>query len=192
VSTFSLALSAAQIAVLNGAFVRPSRSVGGLVPMVVVSEKSTDRVTVTRHPLEKGAAIADHAYKEPASVVLMYGWSNSAAGSLSLTATKATTTVAEVYAQLLKLQSEFTLIEVLTKKRVYRDMLITAVEMINDDKSENALQVVITCDQILQASTSTTQLATGAGRGSQPGITSPVTQSGAQQLRPAPLYKVAP
>jgi hypothetical protein len=191
-STYSLALSAAQIAVLNGAFVRPARSIGGMVPMVVISEKSTDRVMVTRHPLEKGAAIADHAYKEPASITLSYSWSDSAAGTLSLVASKATTTVAEVYAQLLKLQSEFTLVDVLTKKRTYRDMLIISVEQLTDDKTENALQVTITCEQILRASTSTVQLATGAGRGAQPAITDPVTQSGEQQLRPAPLYKATP
>lgn len=40
-----------------------TRKIGMIVPSVVVSEKHTDTLEITEHPVEVGAAIADHAYK---------------------------------------------------------------------------------------------------------------------------------
>lgn len=37
--------------------------IGVLIPSVVVSEKHTDTLEITEHPVEVGAAVADHAYK---------------------------------------------------------------------------------------------------------------------------------
>ncbi len=49
-----------------------------------LEERHTDETEITEHPVEQGAAIADHAYMKPAMVTILYGWSNSPskAGSL--------------------------------------------------------------------------------------------------------------
>ena len=54
------------------------------IAQAVVQEHHTDTLTITQHPVESGAAIADHAYKEPAEITIVCGWSNSPSGPGSL------------------------------------------------------------------------------------------------------------
>lgn len=49
--------------ILSTLFHQQSRRIGVLIPSVVVSEKHTDTLEITEHPVEVGAAVADHAYK---------------------------------------------------------------------------------------------------------------------------------
>lgn len=54
-----------------------SRNIGGVIPNVVIQEVHDDAVTVTQHPVEYGAAISDHAYREPSQVMMTVGWTPS-------------------------------------------------------------------------------------------------------------------
>lgn len=189
-SITGLALSGAQLALLQRAFIRPARSVGGLIPMTVMAEHHTDRLQLSEHPLEKGANIADHAIKLPAVVMLEYKWSNSPRGSVFSSAQPTQMTVQEVYAKLLELQSTFTLLDVYTGKRRYQSMILLEVTQTTDKENENALSVTITCQQVLFATTQTIMLSSAATsvNGKQPSITAPTVNSGVRQLQPAPLY----
>jgi hypothetical protein len=76
---------------------------------VVVSEKHSDTLEITEHPVETGAAISDHAYKRPSEVVMEVGllvaarcWILPAADSTSLLGMSPR----ETYQQLLDLQAE--------------------------------------------------------------------------------------
>lgn len=51
-----------------------------LIPQAVPDEKHIDRLQITRHPVEVGATISDHAFKMPARVVITCLWSNSPPG----------------------------------------------------------------------------------------------------------------
>jgi len=42
-----------------------------------IEEVMTDLVTVTDHPVESGAIISDHAFWQPAQLIMRCGWSNS-------------------------------------------------------------------------------------------------------------------
>lgn len=44
---------------------------------VTIEETHRDTLVITDHPVEFGANITDHAFKQPVSLVLRYGWSNS-------------------------------------------------------------------------------------------------------------------
>ena len=48
-----------------------------IIPDVVISEEHDDEVTVTRHPVDQGAPISDHAYKNPSVLNVRFGWSDS-------------------------------------------------------------------------------------------------------------------
>ena len=50
-----------------------------IVPSVVISEKHTDMLEITEHPVEVGAAVADHAYKKPSEVVMEGGFAGGGA-----------------------------------------------------------------------------------------------------------------
>lgn len=51
---------------------------------VTIEEVHTDELEITDHPVQQGAAIADHAFKLPAEVVIKMGWSNSPSQSNGL------------------------------------------------------------------------------------------------------------
>lgn len=79
--------AALQIGV-DSIIVKPKRGIYGavafdgtafndIVAQAVLEEHHTDQVEVTEHPIEQGAAIADHAFKRPAEVIVRMAWSNS-------------------------------------------------------------------------------------------------------------------
>ncbi|WP_345892214.1 phage baseplate protein, partial [Pantoea ananatis] len=49
--------------ILSAIFRQQSRKIDVMVPSVVVSEKHSDTLEITSHPVEVGAAVNDHAYK---------------------------------------------------------------------------------------------------------------------------------
>lgn len=65
---------------LERVFLRPLRSLGGLSFDVVVSEEHEDTLTIAKHPVEQGANISDHAYRNPCKVVIKGASSESTYG----------------------------------------------------------------------------------------------------------------
>ncbi|MFX9718550.1 phage baseplate protein, partial [Acinetobacter baumannii] len=55
------------------------RTIGGYVAEVTVREQHSDDLTITTHPVERGAPVTDHAFKMPAQLTIEAGW--SAAGA---------------------------------------------------------------------------------------------------------------
>ncbi len=60
------------------------QSLDDVVAQAWIEEEFQDTLEITEHPVSKGAAIADHAYKIPPEVTLHMGWSlsPSSAGSM--------------------------------------------------------------------------------------------------------------
>lgn len=50
-------------------------------PQVVVEESHHDDLEITQHPIEMGAVVADHAFKQPMEIVIRCAWSNSPSAS---------------------------------------------------------------------------------------------------------------
>lgn len=55
-----------------------------IIAQATLEEQQQDELEITEHPVEQGAAIADHAYKRPAEVVIRCAWSNAPTSSPSL------------------------------------------------------------------------------------------------------------
>lgn len=148
-------------------FLRRSNNKALLFPDVVTSEKQTDTLNIVSHPVESGLNIADHAYMSPAVLTMDIGFSGG--GSLvdfydaSNLGLSTGLTAQESYQQLLDLQKNVTLLNIVTKKRLYNNMLITSLVVTTDaGKSENALfaslvltEVLITNTQIKNSSDKT-------------------------------------
>lgn len=128
----------------------PKRSIGGIVADATIEEIHQDQLTITEHPVEQGAAIADHAYKRPAEVIIRAGWSSSSPSALFNPSY-----LREVYDKLLKLQADRELIDVLTGKRDYPNMLIETLALTTDEKTENALMLTVRMRQVILVSTQT-------------------------------------
>lgn len=128
-----------------------------LIPQVVVEERHFDQLRSTKHPIEQGAQITDHAYKEPPQLMIRAGWSFAAASSASST-TSSTTDVnylRNLYATLLSIQEQRVLVSIVTGKRDYDDMLLESLTAITDEKTENTLIFTATFEQKFFAKTQT-------------------------------------
>jgi hypothetical protein len=159
---------------------RTPRMIGLIIPDVAIEEQHSDEVLVTEFPVERGAAISDHAYKRPPTLTMRVGWSNSV--SLSALATTlisggatdilpiinpaatglgnlVTDRVKLIYAQLLALQENldqpFT---ITTGKRQYINMVMTHLSVQTDNKSEYALMATIQFRHVIMVDTKITAI----------------------------------
>jgi hypothetical protein len=127
-------------------YVRPTRSIGGLVMDVTIEENHTDELEITEHPVEQGAAVTDHAYLKPASVTIKAGVSDSGAVSRGDKASVV------MYEALRKLQASREPFDIVTGKRVYHNMLIKSLSVPDDSTTANALIFTAELQQVILVS----------------------------------------
>ncbi|MML92297.1 hypothetical protein D7J10_21450 [Salmonella enterica] len=179
--------------ILSAIFRQQSRRIGILIPSVVVSEKHSDVLEITEHPVEKPTTnsasgfIADHAYKRPSEVTMECGFAGG--GSLldfidtSSIGLSAGLSPKDTYQKLLRLQSDRLPFDVVTGKRVYRNMLIKTLEVTTDKTSENVLNCILTLREIIMTQTKSISVADKSDM--QDGVsTSAVQNSGTKSVTP--------
>lgn len=176
----SVGLSFAR-SLLAQVFVRP-RFIGGMMPNVTVEEQHIDELSITDHPVEQGAAITDHSFKRPAVVIIRCGWSNSALPALGNP-----NYVQQIYTMMLALQASRVPIDILTGKRLYTSMLIQRLQVLTDEKTENALALVCEAREIVIVGTQTVVVPSAANMRN-PQINGAVQNTGAKALMPGDSY----
>ena len=178
------------------------RQIGDFTAQVMVEEDHTDELTVTDHPVEQGATISDHAFKNPARLTVVAGWSNSSfsaalsegknirdrfnAGGIT-GAFKALTGahyVRDIYARFLKMQATRLPITVTTGKRKYRNMLITSLATTTTTATENSLIVVVGLREVILVQTQATTVPPRENQAN-PAQTADTTNAGNKQANPA-------
>lgn len=139
--------------ILSTIFQQQSRKIELIAPDVVVRERHSDTLEITEHPVEFGQQVADHAYKTPSEVIMEVGFAGG--GSLLDMASTLTGTSLlgkspkEQYQALLDLQNKRTPFDVVTGKRIYKNMLLQGIEVTTDVKTENVLSAVLTLREVL-------------------------------------------
>jgi len=197
---------------LDSILIRPKRALGPMAMQVTVEEHHQDDLEITDHPIEQGAQISDHAFKRPAEVVIRAAWSVSPSNSglidgiiggvkatilypaspafgpvppkYAQTFGQAPKTMAEIYAQLLKLQRDVVPFDIYTGKRKYSNMLIRSLSVTTDKTTENSLVATITCREILIASTSIISTSVDVTRQKFPEQTASPSATGIKSLQP--------
>jgi len=142
-----------------------SRKIGIIIPDVVISEKHSDVLEITEHPVERptssaaGASadgagyVADHAFRRASELVMEIGFSGG--GSLldmvntSSIGLSVGTSPKEIYSQLLDLQRSKKPFDVVTGKRLYSDMMIRVLEVTTDKATENVLMATVTLREMI-------------------------------------------
>ncbi|MGK8887360.1 phage baseplate protein [Burkholderia gladioli] len=171
------------------------KKIGGVAISATIEEIYSDNVTITEHPVEKGAPINDHAYVRPREVVMKCGWSNAdysallGAASVSFDPTGANTMatgtyVDAIYSKLLKLQADRQPIDVTTTRRKYQNMLIQGLTVVTDQKTSSALMVTATLKQVIIVSTKAAKLPPRANQAN-PAATAETQSSGVKSATPA-------
>lgn len=129
--------------------IRTARSIGGLYPDVVIEEAHEDSLEITEHPVEQGAAVSDHAYKKPQLLTIQAGVSDTspAAGENASV---------EFYEKLLELQKAREPFDIVTGKRVYKNMLLESLSAVTTVDTEHALKFTAQCREVIIAHTRVT------------------------------------
>lgn len=159
--------------------------IAGFVPF---EEHHTDVLEITDHPIEQGAKISDHAYKQPSKVTIKFGYSNSSMGGTSGAshAGAASGQVAAIYQALLSLQASREPFEVMTGKRLYQNMLLQELTVDTDKQTEHALMVTAVFKEVILVTTSSVKIASvPADAQADPATTQPTTSTGSKQLTPS-------
>lgn len=117
--------------------IKPTRTIGGITGYVTMNESATDKLTVTKHPIQQGAAIVDHAYKEPSEL------------NVTIIAGSGVKPLDELYQDFLKLQSDRTLFDCVTGKRNYKNMLLISIGQTTDKTTENVLSLQLSLLEII-------------------------------------------
>lgn len=125
--------------------VRPTRTIGEIQANVVIDESTNDTLTITKQPVQQGASITDHAYKEPTTFTTNILFKDNPAKSLS-----------KMYEELLALQSSRVPFDIITPKRIYRSMLIASLGQTTDKNTENILRINLQCQEVIIVKVSTT------------------------------------
>jgi hypothetical protein len=174
---------------------RPKRAIGSFSTYVTLEEQHSDELTITQHPVEQGAAITDHAFKNPAQLTIRAGWTNSSVAALGSSVLSALggdvgallrpSYVREIYDQLLQLQASREPFDIYTGKRRYQNMLMRSLATTTDASTENVLIVTASFQQIIIVETQATTVPASENQ-AQPQKTAPVQSAGTKQLAPAP------
>lgn len=145
----------------------PVKSIIAGIPVeCAIEQEHSDRLSVTHHPVESGADITDHSYKEPATVTMRCGWSNASfdalqnivSGFFSGGSQSASDYVSGIYSQLLALQEFRQKFTVVTLRRTYNNMLLSSLGVTTDKDSAQSLMVEASFEEVIIVSTSTTTL----------------------------------
>ncbi len=169
-----------------------------LTAYVTMSEDGRDELELTKHPVDTGSVISDHAYRLPSTLSIKMMWSPASANQLgwvpfsglgaALTSLGggAASYLQNVYKQLITLQRSRGLATVATGKRTYQNMLPILIAVTTDEETENVLSVTVNFEEVLRASTTLAQQApiNGSAQANPQATTPPVSQ-GSQQLTPA-------
>lgn len=163
--------------VLSVLFSQRSRRIGIIIPDVVITEKHSDSLEITDHPVEVPTSssggssgdgvgyIADHAFRRPSELVMETGFSGGGSvldfadtSGLGLTLGKSPK---EIYEELLALQRSRKPFDVVTGKRMYTNMLIRVLDVTTDKASENVLMATLTLRELI---TTQTQVIAGTAK----------------------------
>lgn len=169
-----------------------------LTSYVTMTEEGRDELELTKHPVDTGSTISDHAYRLPSTLSVKLMWSPASANqfgwvpfsglgtALTSLGGGVSSYLQNVYAQLITLQRSRGLATVATGKRTYTNMLPVLISVTTDEETENVLSVTINFEEVLRASTTLAQQAPiNSSAQANPQATTPSVSQGAQQLTPA-------
>lgn len=116
----------------------------------IIREEHTSTLQITEHPVQSGANITDHAFMQPARLVMEIGMSDAMdamyPGQFDDTAY---TKSVSAYRVLLDLQKSRLPLSVLTRLYLYKNMLIESLSAPDDYKTLYGLRCTVTMREIM-------------------------------------------
>ncbi len=160
---------------------------------VMISETHVDNLQITEHPVERGAPISDHAYKQAVEVTVKCGWSNADYAALfgspvvqfdKFGSTTQSEYIDAIYSQLLALQASRVPFDAVTSRRRYANVLLKSLNLTHDASTGAALMLTATLHQIRIVQTQATRLPPRTDQ-ADPSRTAETRNAGSKQAAPA-------
>jgi hypothetical protein len=130
-------------------------NVAGYFFDAVLKVDHSNKLRLTSHPVESGASVTDHAFKEPRELTMEIGMSDVCTSFVDgQFAQKASRSVA-AYDILTQLQDSLIPLKIYTRLCVYENMLIETIATPEDYKTLFGLRVTIGFREIIVAKTNT-------------------------------------
>ena len=152
-------------------FIRTKKSIGGIQLDAVLSEAHNNTVSLTKNPVEFGADITDHAIVQPKQVTILAEVSDTPLGAAAfgqivdlVTGLFGTSTTPNItrsnaaYNALVQVQEAREPIDVQTRLKLYKDMVITSISTVQDKDSSRIARMVIGLEEVLIVQSQIVQL----------------------------------
>jgi hypothetical protein len=147
----------------------------------------TSKLNITQHPIETGANVSDHAFLEPAELVMEIGMSNSAKSIVNGQFDSSRSRSVTAFALLKELQAQRIPLQIHTRLCNYKNMLIESIVAPDDYKTQYSLKATVTFREIMIASTKTVKISARAQ------VTGSTNKGNVQPVKPneSVAYQVA-
>lgn len=118
----------------------------------------TSKLNITSHPVETGANISDHAFLEPAELVIEIGMSDTAKSLVNGQFSDGKSRSVTAFQVLKELQAQRIPLQIHTRLNTYKNMLIETISVPDDYRTLYGLKATVTFREVLIASTKTVKL----------------------------------
>lgn len=156
-------------------------NIGGFFFDAYLRLDHTRKTKITQHPVETGAAITDHAYVEPAELIIEVGMSDACVSYIQGQFNQKYTRSVSAIDTLWKLQEQRIPMDVLTRLKLYRNMLIEVISVPDDWQTINGLKATVTLREIEVVQVKTVTMNSKASSSKNPQKTA-TTNKGTQQV----------
>lgn len=142
-------------------FITTKKSIGGILLDAVLSESHSNSVSVSNNPIELGADITDHAIVQPKKINILAEVTDNPLGLAAfgqlldtvtgLFGTSTTTNLTRsnaAYNALVQLMDSRALLEVQTKLKLYSNMMITDISIVQDKDSSRIARMNISLTEV--------------------------------------------
>jgi hypothetical protein len=133
-------------------------NVGGWFFDAFLRMDHTSKLKITEHPVQTGAAITDHAFLEPTTLTMEIGMTDVAKSIIPDQFTGGWSRSVTAYQVLLELQRQRIPVQILTRLRLYKNMLIEVISVPDDYKTLYGLKVTVAFKEILVAQVTTVKI----------------------------------
>lgn len=156
-------------------------NIGGFFFDAYLRLDHTRKTKITQHPVETGAAITDHAYIEPAELIIEVGMSDACTSFVQGQFNQKYTRSVSAIDTLWKLQEQRIPMDVLTRLKLYKNMLIEVISVPDDWQTLNGLRATVTLREIIVVGVKTVEMNSKASSSKSPQKTA-ATNKGTQQV----------
>ena len=137
-------------------------NIGGLFFDGIMSTETEEQLTITSHPVQSGANISDHAYREPTRISMEIFMSDVMASRQPGQFNSYVDKSVSAYRRLLDLQRSRIPVSVHTRLGTYQNMLIETISAPDDASTRDGLRCTVTLREVLVAKVGVTKVSARA------------------------------